>query len=199
MFRQAGFEGFNVMWDLGKDETIEKCAQVGATEGMVFQSIHAPWHMCNDFWHPQKQEKSEQGILQLNHCLDLCKRYGAPIMVCHVYVGFEEEYIPTETGLENFGRVIAHARELGVKIAFENTEGTAYLKAVLDRYGNEDCVGFCWDTGHEMCYNFSENLMAQYGHLLIGTHINDNLGIKDFNGVITWHDDLHLLPFDGIS
>jgi sugar phosphate isomerase/epimerase len=34
---------------------------------------------------------------------------------------------------------------------------------------------------------------------LIATHINDNLGVKDFFGVITWIDDLHLLPFDGVK
>ena len=122
-----------------------------------------------------------------------------PIMVCHVYVGFYEEYIPTEIGIENYGKVIDYAESIGVKIAFENTEGEVYLKAVLDRYGNRDCVGFCWDSGHEMCYNFSQNLLAQYGHLLIATHINDNLGVKDYNGKIFWHDDLHLLPFDGIA
>lgn len=41
--------------------------------------------------------------------------------------------------------------------------------------------------------------MALYGDKLIGTHLNDNLGIKDFTGKITWLDDLHLLPFDGIA
>jgi hypothetical protein len=30
------------------------------------------------------------------------------------------------------------------------------------------------------------------------THLNDNLGISDPGGEITWLDDLHLLPFDGI-
>ncbi|MBQ8026498.1 MAG: hypothetical protein IJ261_00110, partial [Clostridia bacterium] len=38
-----------------------------------------------------------------------------------------------------------------------------------------------------------------YGDRLIATHLNDNLGIKDFEGKIYWHDDLHLLPFDGIA
>ncbi|MEE1010519.1 MAG: hypothetical protein U0L11_00620, partial [Acutalibacteraceae bacterium] len=33
---------------------------------------------------------------------------------------------------------------------------------------------------------------------LICTHLNDNLGIRDFSGKITYIDDLHLLPFDGI-
>ena len=30
------------------------------------------------------------------------------------------------------------------------------------------------------------------------THINDNLGVSAENGAITWLDDLHLLPFDGV-
>ena len=42
-------------------------------------------------------------------------------------------------------------------------------------------------------------MMARYGDRLLGTHINDNLGVRDFGGKIFWHDDLHLLPFDGIA
>jgi sugar phosphate isomerase/epimerase len=42
-------------------------------------------------------------------------------------------------------------------------------------------------------------MTAFYGDRLIATHINDNLGVKSFDGTITWHDDLHLLPFDGIA
>ena len=40
--------------------------------------------------------------------------------------------------------------------------------------------------------------MAKYGKKLIATHFNDNLGITD-PAHVTWHDDLHLLPFDGIA
>lgn len=67
-----------------------------------------------------------------------------------------------------------------------------------DHCGNKT-VGFCWDTGHEMCYNHSQNLLDYYGDRLLCTHLNDNLGIRDYNGNITWIDDLHLLPFDGIA
>jgi sugar phosphate isomerase/epimerase len=47
-----------------------------------------------------------------------------------------------------------------------------------------------------MCYNFSEDVMAKYGDKLIATHFNDNMKMHDPT-VVTWHDDLHLLPFDG--
>ncbi len=199
LFKKTGFEGFNVLWGYMMDDVVEECARVGKEEGMIFQSVHAPWNMCGDMWDEDCQEDAQEGIEQLKHCLDLCAKYEVPVMVCHVFVGFGMDYIPTETGLENFGKVIDYAKKVGVKIAFENTEGIEYLKAVLNRYKDEEHVGFCWDSGHEMCYNFSENLLELYGNRLFATHINDNLGVKDFNGKIFWHDDLHLLPFDGIA
>jgi sugar phosphate isomerase/epimerase len=42
-------------------------------------------------------------------------------------------------------------------------------------------------------------MLALYGDRLLCTHLNDNLGIKDYTGRITWLDDLHLLPFDGVG
>ena len=52
-----------------------------------------------------------------------------------------------------------------------------------------------------MCYNWSEDVVGRFGQngKLFATHLNDNLGIRDFEGKITWIDDLHLLPFDGIA
>ena len=40
---------------------------------------------------------------------------------------------------------------------------------------------------------------ALVGSKLVATHLNDNLGIRDYGGKITFLDDLHLLPFDGIA
>lgn len=81
----------------------------------------------------------------------------------------------------------------------ENTEGIEYLWALMEHFKNDETVGFCWDSGHEMCYNYSEDLLARLGDRLIMTHLNDNLGISRFDGKIFWTDDLHLLPYDGIA
>lgn len=59
-------------------------------------------------------------------------------------------------------------------------------------------VGFCWDSGHEKCYNHDMDLLAKFGNRLLITHLNDNLGISDPGGEITYLDDLHLLPGDGV-
>ena len=126
-----------------------------------------------------------------------CEENGVPIMVVHVFKGYDHS--PNEKGIENFGKVVHEAERLGVKVAFENTEGEEYLAAVMERFKGSTAVGFCWDTGHEMCYNHSKDMLSLYGDKLIATHINDNLGIRDFDGNITWYDDSHLLPFDGIA
>lgn len=69
----------------------------------------------------------------------------------------------------------------------------------MERYENNPVVGFCWDSGHEMCYNHSQDLLAKYGDRLVMTHLNDNLGISRFDGKTFWTDDLHLLPYDRIA
>lgn len=71
--------------------------------------------------------------------------------------------------------------------------------AVLTHFKGNDTVGYCWDSGHEMCYNRSRDLLALYGDRLLVTHLNDNLCISRFDGDIFWTDDLHLLPYDGIA
>ena len=195
LFRQVGFDGFFTEWYSGAP--VEEWAQLAEEKNMIYQSIHAPFHKVDALW-KDDEAKAEAALAELLECVEACKRAGVPIMILHVFIGFED-HDPTEIGLKRYGVLVDAAEKAGVKLALENTEGEEYLYALMERYGDRDCVGFCWDTGHEMCYNHSKDLLADFGSKLICTHINDNLGIKDPNGKIFWHDDLHLLPFDGIG
>ena len=195
LFRQVGFDGFFTEWYSGAP--VEEWAQLAKEKNMIYQSIHAPFHKVDALWR-EDEAKAEAALTELLECVEACKRANVPIMILHVFIGFED-HDPTEIGLKRYGVLVDAAEKAGVKLALENTEGEEYLYALMERYGDRDCVGFCWDTGHEMCYNHSKDLLADFGSKLICTHINDNLGIKDPNGKIFWHDDLHLLPFDGIG
>ena len=194
LLRQTGFEAFFVGW--GKNMDLETICETAQQENMIFQSIHAPFTKAADMW--TNTENADAAVAELCECLDDCAKYQVPIMVVHAFIGFDD-HTPNEYGLRNFARVVEHARGLGVKVAFENTEGEEYLAALMEHFRDDETVGFCWDTGHEMCYNYSRDMLDLYGDRLIATHLNDNLGIKDYEGVITWIDDLHLLPFDGIA
>ena len=194
LFQKVGFEAFFTEWS--EAESVKEIREYADSIGMIYQSIHAPFKKAAKMW--QNGDDAEDAVNELIRCVQDCADNGVPIMVCHAFIGFKD-HTPTEEGIENFRRVVLAAREKGVRIAFENTEGEEYLAALMRAFSECENVGFCWDTGHEMCYNQSRDMMALYGDRLLCTHINDNLGIKDYGGNITWHDDLHLLPFDGVA
>lgn len=194
-FAKIGFDGFFTGWQ--PTYPIEEWVQTAKDTGMIYQSIHAPFGRSADMW-GDDENSGKIALDELLNCLEDCKRWEIPIMVAHAFIGFED-HTPTQIGLERFGELVKAAENSGVKIAFENTEGEEYLFALMDEFSDNPAVGFCWDSGHEMCYNHSKDLLARFGDRLIMTHLNDNLGIRDYNGKITWIDDLHLLPFDGIA
>ena len=185
LFAVTGFEGFFTHY-----------AAIARAENMLYQSIHAPFTRMAEMW--QDGERGDGALAELIDCLRVCADNAVPVMVAHAFIGFKD-HAPTEIGVERFVRLARAAERLGVRLAVENTEGEEYLAAVMDACRDIPAVGFCWDTGHEMCYNHSRDMTALYGDRLIATHLNDNLGIRDFSGEITYIDDLHLLPFDGIA
>ena len=198
LFKATGFEAFFTEYN----DNVKKYRELADELGMIYQSIHAPfWNnkmRIFDMW--KVGEEADRAVEELLRCVKDCADVNVPIMILHTYAGFGESEGPNEVGIENFRKVVEEAAKRNVKIAFENTEGEEYLAALMDAFVDYDNVGFCWDTGHELCYNRGKDMTALYGDRLIATHINDNLGIKDFNGNnITNIDDLHLLPFDGIN
>lgn len=194
LIKKAGFDAFFCVWN---PATINDVATSAKEHNLIFQSIHAPFENAANLWGTDV-EKGDAAVNQLISCLTDCSKYNVPITVIHAFIGFKE-HEPNQIGLERFAKVIECAEKLNVKIAFENTEGEEYLFALMREFKNNHSVGFCWDSGHEICYNRSQDLINRFGDKLIATHLNDNLGISDKNGEIFWTDDLHLLPFDGIA
>ena len=195
LFSEIGFDGIFFDWqiDCAIDLWIEKAHKYG----LYVQSIHAPFRNANILWENDEQS-ANSAIEELKLCIDSCSKNNVNIMVVHAFKGFKD-HSPNEFGVARFSKVVDYAKEKNVKIAFENTEGEEYLQALMHHFENDTSVGFCWDTGHEMCYNHSKDMLALYGYKLFATHINDNLGIKNYGGEITYLDDLHLLPYDGIA
>lgn len=192
LFKQAGFDGFFTGW--GRDARVGEWRALADRIGMVYQSVHVPFGRAAEMWEPG----AYGAVGELLACLNDCAENAVPIVIVHPFIGFES-HAPTREGIKNYGKLVKAAEEKNVTVAFENVEGEEYLAALMKEFGASGCVGFCWDTGHEMCYNRSADMLSLYGEKLICTHINDNLGISDRGGKITWLDNLHLLPFDGIA
>ncbi|MBQ3222810.1 MAG: sugar phosphate isomerase/epimerase [Clostridia bacterium] len=193
LVRQAGFDGCFI--DATSPE-IDVCAiaQYARENGLELQSVHAPFTRVHKLW--EEGPEGEDSLAEQIACLETAHAVGAPIVICHVFIGFGEQH-PTDIGVQRFSRLLDRAQELGMRIAFENTEGEKYLEYLHDHLWDHPAAGFCIDTGHEMCYNYSHDLIGKYGDKLIATHLNDNMGIT--GPEIFWHDDAHLFPFDGVA
>lgn len=193
LFKKVGFDGFFLSWNENID--LVNVRNYANSLGLYFQSVHAPFGKAADMW--RDEEKSKIALDELMRCVYDTAKAGVKIVVCHAWIGFDIKETPNQVGIENYRKLVEYANTLNVNIAFENTEGEEFLFALLNAFSSYKNVGFCLDTGHELCYNKGKDLLCPFGNMLIATHINDNLGVSDPNGKIAFYDDLHLLPFDG--
>ncbi len=181
LFKKVGFDGFFTAWD----ENVGEYSKTAESEGMIYQSLHAPYNYLAYMW--INDSEAQKCVDQYLGCVEDCAKYNVPILVIHPYIEFDNRAKPTREGAERFRAVADRAKALGVKIAFENVSGEEYLKLVMDAFCGYDNVGFCWDSGHELCYNQGRDMLSLYGERLCMVHLHDNFGERD----------LHLLPFDG--
>lgn len=193
LIADVGFDSLFVPWS--PKENIMTLKSIADNCGLDISSVHAPFMKIDKLWHPDDESKAV--LNEQLECIRVCHDAGIPLAVLHVIIGFDR-HSPTEEGLCAFRRIAEEARRLGVKLALENTEGEEYLASAMEHLSDFENVGFCYDTGHGICYNRGTDMLKLYGDRLAYTHINDNLGVSDAEGKITWLDDLHLLPFDGV-
>ena len=196
LVKSIGFDAISPVWEAA--EKLAEIVTVAREIGLEIQSLHAPFNKAAAMW-SSDEKASENPKKELLLCIDECEKHDIPVMVVHTWIGFEYKFDKESLYYDNFEELVSYASAHNVKIAFENTEGIEYLWALMEHFENNETVGFCWDSGHEMCYNYSEDLLARLGDRLIMTHLNDNLGISRYDGKIYWTDDLHLLPYDGIA
>ena len=191
LLREIGWNGFFTGWNPEKTPQWKEAAD---KYGMLYTSIHAPFTGAALLW--QTGEAADAEVQRMLDCLDDCAKHQIPVMVIHPFIGFED-HTPTEAGIVNFGKIVQHADALGIRLGFENVEGEEYLAALYDAFHDHPSFGFCFDAGHELCYNRGKDMLALYGEKLCHTHLNDNVGVTGKD--IFWTDDLHLVMGDGIA
>ncbi len=191
LLREIGWDGFFTGWNAEKTPLWRAAAD---SYGMLYTSIHAPFTGVAAMWRDDEMAQKETDTYLA--CLEDCAKHQIPVMVLHPFIGFED-HTPTKAGIENFAKVVDRADALGVTLGFENVEGEEYLSALYDAFGNRPSFGFCFDAGHELCYNRGKDMLSLYGGKLCHTHLNDNVGVTGED--IFWTDDLHLVMGDGIA
>lgn len=191
-----GFDAVSPVWSVGDElkETVD-CAREC---GLIVQSLHAPSGQEANIW-SEDPEIGGFALQDFQRSLLDCHKLSIPVLVVHTWRTFCFSGTPSEAGLINFSKLVEQAADFGIQIAFENMQGEKYLYALMEYFRGNPAAGFCWDSGHETCYNHAMPLLKDLGDRLIMTHLNDNLGVTNEDGSIAAKDDLHYLPFDGVG
>ena len=192
MIARAGFDG--CFWVAQENTPLSSVAASVREAGLSMQFIHAPVSKVDTLWMDCPEGKDR--LNSFLYWIRQCSENGIPVMVMHVWTKFAP-IEPNLLGISRFQALLDAAQKEGVKLAFENAEVGKFLSAVRNNLWEHPAAGFCFDTGHELCYSDGKDQLAEFGDNLLCTHLNDNMGRT--GPEITSADDCHMMPFDGIA
>lgn len=180
--------GFESVFTVGNDREFtdrisKKCQQTG----MLYEMIHAPWTNINDLWY--ETPRSRDVLNEFFTSVDLAAGHGVPMIVAHISSKEDCPHV-TDAGLKNFDEFANYAAKKNVIIAVENQRKLGNIATILEVYGKDSNVQFCWDVGHEKCFAHGKEYMPLFADRCVMTHIHDNN--CRYNG------DDHLIPYDGL-
>ena len=183
LIKAAGFDCVMLWWSdqFGRGEGYEKDADLAQDAGLFIENMHAPVHEQNDLSSDNLQ--GEHLFSDYLKCVDDCHKHHIPTVVIHLP---DDTYPINRLGNDRLDRIIDHAGELDVQIAFENLRNVHNLVAVLNRVKFPH-IGYCYDSCHHINYAAGIDLLALYGDRLKALHLQDNGGPRN----------QHRLPFDG--
>lgn len=178
-FKNVFVQWYDENWDYSQEEQVKLCKELGFN--IIF--AHLGYQNINSIW----EDGIEGNDLVERYKNDIkdCHENGIPMVVMHL-TSKKEAPMYGEIGLDRIKRIVEYAKELDVKVAFENTKIKGYLEYVLDNIKDEN-VGICFDAGHYHVHFNDEFNFEFFKDRIFAVHLHDN----------DKSSDLHLLPFDG--
>lgn len=188
LIKQSGFDGVMLWWGdehIDTDGSKEKQPELVFKSNLFIENVHLPYMNSNDLWinNINGDEYADSIIKSVNQC----PSFQIPTVVVHLTKGGDPPPI-SEIGLNRLKRIVEAAERLGINVALENLRKPEYMDYAFKEISSSR-LGFCYDSGHNKCFTPQRDFLKQYGNRLFTMHLHDNDGI----------DDLHMLPFDGIS
>lgn len=182
--KNAGFKNVFVQWydkdwEHSQIEQVEMCKKLGLN--IIF--AHLGYQNINSIWEEGKIGDKE--VERYKKDIKNCHENGISMVVMHLT---QKDKAPMygEVGLNRIRKITEYAKEMNMKVAFENTKIKGYLEYVLDNI-KDDNVGICFDVGHYHVHFDDEFNFELFKNRIFAVHLHDN----------DKSDDLHLLPFDG--
>ncbi|MBR0385883.1 MAG: sugar phosphate isomerase/epimerase [Erysipelotrichaceae bacterium] len=176
-FRKVFLQWYDKDWEVSQQQQCNYARQ----QGLEIIFAHLGYQSINDLW--LEGETGDGFIERFCRDIDDCAANGIPMVMMHL-CSKSVAPEPNEIGLERLRKIVAHAVEKNIKIAFENTKIPGYQEYVLSRIPE---AGNCYDAGHCHAHFNDEYDFAQFKDRFYCVHLHDNHG----------ESDEHLLPGDG--
>lgn len=182
--KSAGFEHVFVEW-YNKDWEVSQQTQLDTARNLGLNIIfaHLGYQGINNLW--LDNEEGEALVTRYKNDLRICKDNHVD-MVCMHLTSKSVAPEANPTGIRRIQEIADYAKELGIKIAFENTKTKGYQEYVLEHVKNDN-VGICLDSGHLHAHFKDELPFEEFKDKIFCVHLHDNMGEKD----------QHLIPFEG--
>ena len=176
-FKHVFLQWYNKEWKNTQQEQLDYCRKLGLN--VIF--VHLGYQGINNIW--LDNEEGKQLVERYKKDILVCKENGIDLVIMHL-TSKSEAPKPNEIGLNRLIEIVSYAKELGVKVAFENTKIKGYLEYVIAHIPD---AGICLDVGHLHAHFHDEFPFEKFVDKIYAVHLHDNHGDKD----------AHLLPFDG--
>lgn len=121
---KTGFDAVSPEWENGVN--LEELICTAKQCEIEIQSLHAPFGKSADMWSTNTRI-SASALEELLLSARDCAHFGIPILTVHAWIGFDYSFEPDKLFFGNWDKLVTEAEMLGIKIAFENTEGEEYF------------------------------------------------------------------------
>ena len=188
--KDAGFKSIFIQWynkncEISQEEQVKYAKDIG----LNIEFAHLGYTKINAIW--EEGEQGESLIEYYKKDLDNMHRLGINLVVMHLthlteIILEDDVCIFNELGLRRLRAITNYAKNLNIKVAFENTRIRGYLEYVLENI-KDDNVGMCYDIGHNHAHFDDDLNLDLFKDRIFAIHLHDNDSTED----------QHLLPFDG--
>ena len=178
-FKNVFIQWHNKEWECSQEEQLEYIRKIGLH--VIF--AHLGYQNINSIW-----EEGEIGDKLVDRFIDdirICKENDINLVIMHVTTKFVAP-LYNEIGLNRIKKIVDYAKELDVKVAFENLKIKGYIDYIIKNIDNDN-VGICYDVGHCHAHFKDEFDWDLFKNRIFAVHLHDNDGTED----------QHLLPFEG--
>jgi len=175
MIKEAGFDCVITNADKRfnkQNGTLKQQVKIFTKLGLKVSSLHMRYNeieLINFFLNNKIGDKLEKTLIK---DLKLAKKYRFSCVVVHL----EGEF--SEIGKERIKRILKVCENLEVPIAIENIDYQYLFTEVFDNIESK-YLRFCYDSGHNNCFDSYFDYLGKYGDKLACLHLHDNDGLED--------------------